>query len=71
MQIKETVAGGKIKSRRNDSGKPMTFGAVTFEGILEVTDAEKFRESLRQGIGTGKAYGFGLLSVAKAAEIES
>ncbi len=77
VQIKETVANvaaitqGKIKSRRNDSDKPMTFGAVTFEGILEVTDAEKFRESLKQGIGTGKAYGFGLLSVAKAAEIES
>ncbi|HXG84294.1 MAG TPA: type I-E CRISPR-associated protein Cas6/Cse3/CasE [Pyrinomonadaceae bacterium] len=77
VRIKETVAnvatvaGGKIKSRRNDSDKPMTFGAVTFEGILEVTNAEKIRESLKQGIGTGKAYGFGLLSVVKAAEIES
>lgn len=75
VRIKETVAnvatvaGGKIKSRRNDSDKPMTFGATTFEGILEVTDAEKFRESLKQGIGTGKAYGFGLLSVAKAADV--
>ena len=37
----------------------MTFGSVVFEGVLEVTDAEKFRESLRSGIGTGKAYGFG------------
>lgn len=75
VRIKETVAnvatvaGGKIKSRRNEGDKPMTFGAVTFEGILEVTDAEKFRESLKQGIGTGKAYGFGLLSVAKTQNI--
>jgi len=46
----------------------MTFGAATFEGILEVTDAEKFRQSLKQGIGTGKAYGFGLLSVAPVRE---
>ena len=45
----------------------MTFGAVIFEGVLQVTDAEKFRESLKTGIGTGKAYGFGLMSVAKAA----
>ena len=73
-RIKETVAnvaavaGGKIKSRRSDADKPMTFGAATFEGILEVTDAEKFRQSLKQGIGTGKAYGFGLLSVAPVRE---
>ncbi len=75
VRIKETVAnvatvaGGKIKSRRSDADKPMTFGAATFEGVLEVTDAEKFRESLKQGIGTGKAYGFGLLSVAKTQDI--
>jgi len=35
---------------------------------LQVTDAEKFRESLKTGIGTGKAYGFGLLSIAPVKE---
>lgn len=61
-------ANGKIKSYRKYADEPMTFGATTFEGVLIVADAEKFRQSLRQGIGTGKAYGFGLLSVAKAAD---
>jgi len=44
----------------------LVFGAVLFEGVLEVTDAERFREALRDGIGSGKAYGFGLLSIAPA-----
>lgn len=60
-----SVEQSKIKGWRNDSNKPMTFGSVLFEGILTVTDAEKFRETLTKGIGQGKAYGFGLLSVAK------
>lgn len=42
----------------------LTFGAVLFEGELEVMDAERFRQVLEQGVGPGKAYGFGLLSVA-------
>jgi CRISPR system Cascade subunit CasE len=43
----------------------LTFGDVLFEGRLVVTDAELFRQTLSQGIGSGKAYGFGLLSVAR------
>lgn len=45
-------------------GSLLTFGAVTFDGVLRVVDADRFRETLHHGIGSGKAYGFGLLSVA-------
>lgn len=38
--------------------------AVCFDGILEVTHPEQFQEILINGIGSGKAFGFGLLSVA-------
>lgn len=38
--------------------------SVRYEGILEVTDADIFHEILVRGIGSGKAFGFGLLSVA-------
>lgn len=38
---------------------------VTFEGILTVTDAERFRETLCCGIGREKAYGQGMLTVIK------
>lgn len=37
---------------------------VTFDGVLQVTDSEKFREALESGIGSAKGFGFGLLSVA-------
>ena len=36
-----------------------------FEGVLEVTHPEQLRDTLAHGIGPGKAFGFGLLSVAR------
>ena len=48
----------------NTSKKRLTFGSVLFEGRLRISDVHRFRETLKQGIGPGKAYGFGLLSVA-------
>lgn len=47
------------------SGK-RTLGSVRFEGRLTVRDANQFRHTLADGVGRGKAYGFGLLSVAPA-----
>ena len=40
--------------------------AVTYEGMLTVTDAELFRQALTQGIGREKAYGMGLLTIMRA-----
>jgi CRISPR system Cascade subunit CasE len=42
----------------------LTFGGVVFEGQLRITDAQCFRDALASGIGSGKSYGFGLLSIA-------
>lgn len=58
------VGGGRVHGRHS-AGK-LSFGAVLFEGRLRVTDVERFRGTLREGIGSAKAYGFGLLSVAGA-----
>src|SRR5262249_41388200 len=54
-------------SAREASGinRRMAFGSALFEGELIVTDADAFREALVKGIGSGKAYGFGLLSIAR------
>ena len=49
-----------------DGKRQMTFGGVTFDGVLRVVDKHVFRGSLESGIGPAKAYGFGLLSVAPA-----
>jgi len=39
-------------------------GGVQFRGVLEVTDPIQFAETYRQGIGSAKAFGFGLLLLA-------
>lgn len=46
--------------------KPITFNSVLFEGELIVEDSQLFRRALENGIGSAKAYGFGLLSIAAA-----
>ena len=45
--------------------RPVSLLAVTYEGVLQVTDPEAFRNLLCQGMGRGKAYGRGLLTVMR------
>jgi CRISPR system Cascade subunit CasE len=44
----------------------LSFAGALFDGVLEVTDVLHFRKALDSGIGPAKAYGFGLLSIARA-----
>ena len=44
----------------------VTFTTVTYDGILQVTNADAFRQTLTSGIGHAKAYGCGLLTLAPA-----
>lgn len=39
--------------------------SVTFEGELNVKDADLFRKAMLEGIGRGKAYGMGLLTIVR------
>ena len=39
--------------------------AVAFEGTLEIRNAETFKRTLCEGVGRGKAYGCGLLTIAQ------
>ena len=41
----------------------ITQESVVFSGVLEVTDRSRFRESVENGIGRGKSFGFGLLEI--------
>lgn len=51
--------------KANQHEKNVTLLSVTFEGFLTVTDEISFRQTLVEGIGRGKAYGQGLLTVMK------
>jgi len=61
------IPEGMVKDGLTDkAGLPhhLSLLSVRFEGVLRVTDAATFRQTLEQGIGSGKGLGFGLLSVA-------
>lgn len=66
--LPEQKVTGRRQPRDDTSGasspKSLTFGSVLFEGVLRITDIAPFRVALERGIGPGKAYGFGLLSIA-------
>lgn len=45
--------------------KDIVLSTVDFQGVLEVTDTDKFARTLLSGIGHGKAFGCGLLLVRR------
>lgn len=51
----------KGSSRKN----PVSLLSVTYEGYLTVTDKALFRSTLINGLGRGKAYGLGMLTVIR------
>lgn len=72
FELAELPGGGNAVERDSstDHGtrrgrERMTFEGVTFEGRLRVVDPKAFREAVMNGIGSGKAYGFGLLTLAR------
>lgn len=61
---REGIVGGRIH-RGEEETHALRLLAVRFDGLLRVEDSECFLNALRQGIGSGKGLGFGLLSVAR------
>jgi CRISPR system Cascade subunit CasE len=60
----DTVVGGAIQ---RDSGRHhLHLLAVRFDGLLQVTDPDRLRETVQTGIGSAKGLGFGLLSLSPA-----
>ncbi len=51
--------------RGGPGGSSVTLATAAFEGVLEVVDPGRLRESLTTGIGTAKGYGCGLMTLAK------
>lgn len=52
LAVKDEAAGGRLRCAR-------------YDGVLAVENAESFERSIIQGIGPAKAFGCGLLSVAR------
>jgi CRISPR system Cascade subunit CasE len=58
----EDPVGGKIQ--RVEEAHTLKLISVRFDGVLRVVEPEAFLRSVAYGIGSGKAFGFGLLSLA-------
>ena len=56
---------GTHSFRRGNQSQPVTITWAQFDGILRVTDPVALRQALIRGIGPGKAYGCGLLTLAR------
>lgn len=63
-EVPNVRATTQPRERGRRDGRMLAFGSVLFDGELRVTDSDRLRETLTTGIGSGKAYGFGLLSIA-------
>lgn len=59
--LRTVPRGREFFHKANSHG---THTAVEFQGELTVTDPQQFRATVTNGIGTAKAFGFGLLVIA-------
>jgi CRISPR system Cascade subunit CasE len=62
-ELFDVIQSDQLRFRRQD--KFVTLGVATFEGVLRVTDAVLFVKTLTEGVGRAKAYGCGLLTIAR------
>lgn len=56
----------QIRFRKGKSRNTVSISTIDFTGILQVTDPERFRESLESGIGPAKGFGCGMMMVRPA-----
>jgi CRISPR system Cascade subunit CasE len=52
-------------AHHDDARHKLKLFAVRFDGLLQVTDPGRLRETVQRGVGSGKGLGFGLLSLAR------
>ena len=55
----------KLFHKGADAGRRVTLLQVSYEGVLEVTDTARFLETLTRGMGRGRAFGLGMMTVMR------
>ncbi len=58
------VTGSRWVNFKKKTKDEVSIKQVAFEGVLTVEDPDVFRQALCDGVGRGKAYGMGLLTIA-------
>ncbi len=52
-----------FETLKRKASKEIRLSKVTYEGLLTITESDVFRETLTEGFGKKKAYGFGMMTV--------
>lgn len=64
LSVREDPAERIFGNHSEDQGGKLFLDTWRYTGLLQITDAEMFREAVRNGIGPDKAYGLGMLLLA-------
>lgn len=65
VQTATVKSSPPIVGRKGEGGTPIRITPVLYDGMLTVTDGERFLTKLQEGVGRGKSYGCGLLSISQ------
>ena len=66
LQVQEDGDAMIAGKHREGEGGEFYCHAVSYRGLLKVVDREKFHAAWKNGIGSGRAYGQGMLLVTRA-----
>ncbi|QJQ93893.1 MULTISPECIES: type I-E CRISPR-associated protein Cas6/Cse3/CasE [Halomonadaceae] len=53
---------------KKEGGQPIRYSSVDYEGLMEVTEPERLKRALQEGIGRAKAFGCGLMLLRRVPE---
>ena len=65
LQGVDVIPSANVFGIKTKGTSPIRIVTVLYQGILQIADPSLFVEAIQQGIGRGKSYGCGLLSIAK------
>ena len=61
----DVIPSPNVFGRKKQGAAPIRLATALFQGVLEVTAPESFVSTVQHGLGRGKSYGCGLLSLAR------
>jgi CRISPR system Cascade subunit CasE len=61
----DVIPSPNVFGIKSNGSSPIRITTTLYQGILEVREPSQFLTAVQQGIGRGKSYGCGLLSVAR------
>jgi CRISPR system Cascade subunit CasE len=65
LQGVNVIPTPNVFGKKSKEGSPIKIFTVLYQGILQVKDSSLFFETIQQGVGRGRSYGCGLLSIAR------